>query len=196
MIGRPACTSPPGSAAPKLRPQQRKHRTNMFPSRPSDIKPPTLSSTLKLSDSRRHCRLCSGTTPFFRRLSRASCSGSGRSVPPLSAAVCRRRGWTQNRCGLRVSGCRGYSGKWSMSETAGRLRPRHGQPGVPPEGPAHRSPQPGRGRSVRSSGGGGGGKLSRKITAPASLSSYNSKNQTLPDVDSCWNVSLPQIIRV
>lgn len=69
-------------------------------------------------------------------------------LPTLWAAAVFRHGWTQNRRGLRVFVRCGYSGKWNMSETTGRLRPRHRQPGVPPEGATHRSPQPGRGRSV------------------------------------------------
>lgn len=116
----------------------------MFPSRPTNVTTPLLSNTNRQSDSRRQCRLCSGTTPFFRRLSRASCSGSRRSELPLSSVTVGPRTVVVYASSLRC----GYSGKWNMSETTGRLRPRHRQPGVPPEGAAHRSLQPGRGRSV------------------------------------------------
>lgn len=59
----------------------------MSPSRPTNVTTPLLSNTIRQSDSRRQCRLCSGTTPFFRRLSRASCSGSRRSELPLSSVT-------------------------------------------------------------------------------------------------------------
>lgn len=59
----------------------------MFPSRQTNVATPLLSNTIRHSDSRRQCRLCSGTTPFFRRLSRASCSGFRRSKLPLSSVT-------------------------------------------------------------------------------------------------------------
>lgn len=120
----------------------------MFPSRPSGVNAPTLSNTPKLSDSRRRCRLCSGTTPFSLRLSRASCCGSCRSDLSLSACALGPR----TAVVYASSGAAATLGNGACLRRAGRLRPRHRQPGVPPEGPAHRSPQPGRGRSVRRAG--------------------------------------------
>lgn len=91
------------------------------------------------------------------------------------------------------------TGKWSESGTAGRLRLRHRQPGVPPEGPAHRSPKPGRGRSARrAAAAAAAAKRSRKITFSADLYSYGSKkrNKKTPDVGSCWELLLPQAVRL
>lgn len=135
----------------------------MSPSRPSDKKKKNLRhlNTRKLSDSRRYCRLCSGTTPFFRRLSRASCSGSCRSdLPPSAAAL-----------GLRTAVLYASSGAAATLRNGACLRRKAGSALVTGTLVFLRSGRPTGARSQEEGGpsaaqrsSSGGGKLSRKIT--------------------------------
>lgn len=158
----------------------------MFPSGPTNITTPT--NALKQSDSLRRCRLCSGTTPFFRRLSRASCSGSCRSDLPLSAvtvgpgtvvvyaSLAAATTLGNGTCLRRQAG--------SALVRGGLALLRRGQP---------------TGALSQEEGGPSAAQRQRraKSPSPSPVSSYmTNKNHTRPDVDTRGNVVRSQIIRV
>lgn len=134
---------------------------------------PTLCNTLKLSDSRRHGRLCSGTTPFFRRLSRASCSGrsdlplSAVAVGPKAAAVyassCAAASLGNGACLRRQAG--------SALVTGGLASLRRGRP------TGARSQEEGGPSARRAAAAAAANSPGKKISFPASSSSQTNKKK-------------------